>query len=320
MKSVAILSVVFLFSFNLFAQQLTDRLKTEAVEQMKYGRYGEAIDLLNRFISAEPQNPEGYNLRGVCYELRKRYEMAVYDFRSALKLNPKNIKYNSNLQRAIDAWNALLLNNIIGYKREIAINPATPINYLEIGKCCKNLGEWKKAEDWYDEYLKREEASADEIIRYSEILAKNNHISKGEPILKRFTENYPDDHRLWSRYGYFTMWLGKKQIALKAFETALELRPYFKEALDGYDLVRGKGYIYTVNDTTSRFNYGLPIKKKYKEYPIDKYYRILKSNPEDFKTRYLLISELLKNNRHQEGFDQINFFLRIKTDDKNFMI
>ena len=318
MKSVVIVSTVIFFTLNLFAQQPTDRLKTEAQEQVKHGRYGEAIDLLNRFISAEPQNPEGYNLRGLCNEQRKRYEMAVYDFRSALKLNPKNIDYNSNLQRAIDAWNDLLLNNIVGYKREIAINSSTPINYLEIGKCYKNLGEWQNAEDWYDEYLKREEASADEIIRYSEILAKNNHISKGEPILKRFTENYPEDHRLWSRYGYFTMWLGKKQIALKAFETALELRPYFKEALDGYDLVRGKGYIYTVNDTTSRFNYGLPVRKKYKEYPIDKYYKVLKSNPNDFNTRYLLISELLKNNRHQEAFDQMKFFLQTKTDDINF--
>ncbi|MEE9449137.1 MAG: tetratricopeptide repeat protein [Ignavibacteriaceae bacterium] len=319
MKSVAIVSAVIFLAFNLYAQQPTDRLKTEAVEQMKYGRYGEAIDLLNRFISAEPQNPEGYNLRGLCYEHRKRYEMAVYNFRSALKLNPKNIDYNSNLQRAIDAWTDLLLNNIIGYKREIAINTAIPINYLEIGKCYKNLGEWQKAEDWYDEYLKRKEASADEIIRYSEILAKNNHISKGEPILKRYTEKYPEDHRLWSRYGYFTMWLGKKQVALKAFKTALELRPYFKEALDGYDLVRGKGYIYTVNDTTSRYNYGLPVRKKYKEYPIDKYYRILKSKPNDFNIRYLLISELLKNNRHQEAFDQMKLFLQTKTDNNNFI-
>jgi hypothetical protein len=50
------------------------------------------------------------------------------------------------------------------------------------------------------------------------------------------------------------MWLGKKRTALKAFENALELRPYFKEAMDGYDMVRGKGYVYTVNDTTSGYN------------------------------------------------------------------
>lgn len=124
------------------------------------------------------------------------------------------------------------------------------MNYLEIGKSYKNLGNWDEAESWYDKYLKLEEASSDEIIRYTEILAKNNHISKGEPILKRYCEKYPDDQRLWSRYGYFSMWLGKTQTAIKAFQNALELKPYFKEALDGLDLARGKGYVYTVNDTT----------------------------------------------------------------------
>ncbi len=318
MKTIVIVSIFFFLPVSLFAQQLTTNIKNEAIEQMKFGRYGEAIDLLNRFISAEPQNPEGYNLRGLCYEQRKRYEMAVYDYRSALKLDPKNTTYNSNLTRAIEAWNDLLENNIVGYKREIAINPSAAINYLEVGKCYKNLGEWQKAEEWYDQYLKRREASADEIIRYSEILAKNNHISKGEPILKHYTKKYPEDQRLWSRYGYFTMWLGKNQLAIEAFKTALEIRPYFKEALDGYDLARGKGYVYTVNDTTTRFNYGLPVKKKYKEYSIDKYYRILKTNPEDFKTRYLLIEELLKNNRYQESFDQFNLFLNLQIDDKTY--
>ena len=147
--------------------------------------------------------------------------------------------------------------------------------------------------------------SADELIRYTEILAKNNHISKGEPLLKSYTEKYPDDHRLWSRYGYFTMWLGKKEIAIKAFEKALELRPYFKEALDGYDLVRGKGYIYTVNDTTSRFNYGLPVSTGKGEYPIDKYYRVLSKKPYENETRILLINELIKNNRYAEAEEQL---------------
>ena len=79
------------------------------------------------------------------------------------------------------------------------------------------------AEEWYDKYLTMEEASSDEIIRYSEILAKNGHIKKGEPILKRYTEKYPKDQRLWSRYGYFTFWLGKNKTAINAFEHALAI-------------------------------------------------------------------------------------------------
>jgi Flp pilus assembly protein TadD len=302
---IFIIGILFFTAPFLISQSKYDVLKTQAEEHMSAGKFGEAINLLNRFISASPQDASGYHLRGLCYENRKDYEKSVYDFRSAVKLDQKNKAYNENLERVVKSWEALLYNKIVGFKRELKINPDKSLNYLEVGKCYKNLGNWLEAEKWYDEYIKRDILSADELIRYTEILAKNNHISKGEPLLKNYTEKYPDDHRLWSRYGYFTMWLGKKEIAIKAFEKALELRPYFKEALDGYDLVRGKGYIYTVNDTTSRFNYGLPVSTGKGEYPVDKYYRVLSKKPQDNETRILLINELIKNNRYAEAEEQL---------------
>ncbi len=172
-----------------------------------------------------------------------------------------------------------------------------------LGSVIKILGNWSEAEIWYDIYLEKENASSDEIIRYSEILAKNNHISKGEPILKSYTEKFSDDHRLWSRYGYFVLWLGKNKIAIDAFTKALEIRPYFKEALDGLDLARGKGYVYSINDTTTRFNYG--ISSTATEYAIDKYHRMLKNNKSDDETRYKLIDELIIANRYEEAFEQL---------------
>ena len=274
---------------------------------MESGRYGEAIDLLNKYISAKPQQAEGYNLRGLCYERRAQYEYAVYDFRSARKLDSKNPDINSNLKRTTDTWYSILYNNIEGYRREIAINPNDPQNYLQIGKAYKNLGEWLTAEEWYDKYLNREEASPDEIIRYTEILAKDNHLSKGEPILKRYTEKYPDDHRLWSRFGYFSMWLGKKKTAINAFEKALELRPFFKEAMDGLDRAQGKGYIYTVNDTSHRY---YRYSSRGKVYPIDRYYRLLKRDSSNNEIRISLIKELMKAKRVEEAYNQVQILLR----------
>ena len=305
LRLINLFPLILLISFPAIPQNKTEEIKNLAEQNINEGKFGEAIKLLNRYISANPQNAEGYNLRGLCYENRKDYEMAVYDLRSAVKLDSQNKTYQENLERIVKTWESLLYNKIVGFKRELKIYPDKAINYLEIGKCFKNLGRWSEAEEWYDEYLKREEPSSDELLRYAEILAKNNHITKGEPLLKKYCERYPDDHRLWSRYGYFTMWLGKKQIAIDAFEKVLELRPYFKEALDGYDLARGNGYIYVVNDTTSRFNYGLPVSNPKSEYSIDKYYRTLKRNPKDDNTRVLLIKELIKHNRFAEAEDQI---------------
>ncbi|HQF42449.1 MAG TPA: tetratricopeptide repeat protein, partial [Ignavibacteriaceae bacterium] len=272
---------------------------------MDYGRYGEAIDQLNKYVSAVPTSAEGFNLRGVCYEKRGNYEYAVYDFRTAKKLKPDDKEINSNLNRTISSWYKILYNKIEGHKREIAIDPNSAKNYLEIGKCFKHLGNWSEAEIWYDQYLEKETASADEIIRYSEILAKNNQLVKGEKVLKVYTEKYPDDHRLLSRYGYFLLWLGKNKIAVDVFTKSLEIRPFFKEAMDGLDLAKGKGYIYSINDTTIRYNYGITPEPK--EYIIDKYYRLLKKDYEDAETRYKLIEELIKANRFEEAKDQLKF-------------
>lgn len=307
------LNVILFIIFNILVyfpnlsgqpQPNTDELKNEAIRYMKSGRYGEAISLLNNYISARPQEADGYNLRGLAYEYRGEYEESVYDLRSALKLEPENSMINENLKRVTKEWYKLIYNNLEGYKREIAIEPTKANNFLEIGKSYKNLGQWEEAEIWYDKYLSMEKASPDEIIRYTEILAKNNHIAKGELILKKYTDEHPDDQRLWSRYGYFLLWLGKTKIAINSFEHALELKPFFKEAMDGLARAKGNGYIYTFNDTATYnyYKYGTPRSYGYK---IDNYFKRIKRNPDDNETRYNLIKELSKVNRFEEAYQQM---------------
>jgi Flp pilus assembly protein TadD len=312
-----LISTIFFSEFILPQNYNSVLLKSEAFSLMNSARYGEAIDLLNKYVAENPQRADGFNLRGLCYEKRGNYEFAVYDFRTAKKLSPNDKEIASNLNRATQDWYKLLYNKIEGHKREIAINPNSAKNYLEIGKCYKNLGEWNIAEEWYDIYLEKEDASSDEILRYTEILAKLNHISKGEPILKSYTEKFPTDHRLWSRYGYFQLWLGKNKQAIESFSKSLELRPYFKEALDGMDLAKGKGYVYSINDTTAGFNYGMAPAPK--EYLIDKYYRQLKTNPDNEELRFRLVEELIKAKRFEEANEQLVILSKNYSQDARYL-
>jgi tetratricopeptide (TPR) repeat protein len=295
------------------AQRLdSEALKRTALSHMQAGRYGEAIDQLNKFISANPQNPEGYNLIGQCYEKRQQYFNGRLNYRRAVALETKDSerrsKYEQDLARLIGIWYPLLEKKINGHLREIAINPNNPFNYLEIGKSYMFMEKWPDAEKWYDEYLARDDnASPDEIIRYTEILSHTGSTVKGERILKKYVERYPDDWRLWSRYGYFTMWLSKYAIAKKAFETALGFKPFFKEAQDGLDLVTNKAY---VNQQSPRaFE---------REYPIDRYYRLLRRNPANIETRFKLVEELMAANRYEEAYQQLQIIGLTKAEDTRY--
>jgi predicted Zn-dependent protease len=301
-KIILFISLLVVPSISL-AQVNPEAFKVQAVSQMQNGRYGEAIDLLNHYVAAFPQRPDGYHLLGLCYEKREQYDLSVYDLKTALKLAPNDNKIAQDLARVTKIWYDFLNNKIEGHKREIAIDPSKPVNYLEIGKCYSYLGNFPLAEQWYDEYLKREEPSPDEVIRYTLILQKTGHIEKGEKILKKFVDKFPNDHRLWSRYGYFTLWLGKTKIAIDAFQNALALRPYFQEAQDGLNIALGKQYVYSINDTSYRPEKQAP---RPPEYPIDRYYRILKTKPTDDETRFLLVDELIKANRLEEAYQQLN--------------
>ncbi len=297
--SSKIIIVVFLLITQLgFAQNSSEAIKREALLHMQAGRYGEAIDQLNKYISQNAREAEGYNLRGLCYEQREQYQLAVLDLRRATRLDATNQEYKDNLERVISTWHKLLYERIEGYKRELAIDPNNAFNYLEIGKSYRWLEEWAIAEQWYDEYLARDDnASPDEIIRYTEILSHTGSIRKGEIKLKEYVERYPDDWRLWSRYGYFTMWLGNYRNAERAFRTALSFKPFFKEAEDGLDLALRQGYL----------TLQTPRSFEREEYPIDRFYRILKNNPNDDNTRFRLIDYLMQERRYEEAYMQLQY-------------
>jgi Tfp pilus assembly protein PilF len=170
---VSILIALFFLTLFVggFAQNSGDKYKNDAIKMMSAGKYGEAIDLLNKYVGVFPARPDGYNLRGKCYEKRNQLVNAQNDYRIAAKLEPSNREYQNDLNRVNNLLNNDLNTKIKGYQREIAINPKNPKNYLEIAKCYKLMFNWIESEIWYDKYIALEEPSADEVIIYTEVLS-----------------------------------------------------------------------------------------------------------------------------------------------------
>lgn len=297
MKNLLTGILILVFSGSILSQV---NYKVEAEKLYRSNRLEEAIKSINKHISENPDDPEGLYLRANCYEDKEDYENAILDYRRSVKLDPNNPEYNSRLAQAKEANKRIQLEKIKGFEREIEIDPAAPRNYLGIARCYKSIEDWENSEIWYDKYLKLEKPSRDEVIRYSEVLAQNNHLNKGEKILREYSGLYPRDQRIWSRYGYFNLWLGKKQTAIHAFKQALVIKPYFKEAQDGLDMASNRPYVFTHIIT------GVSRPSTY-EYPIDKYYRLLKKNPENDELRFALIDKLIEAHRYDEAKSQADY-------------
>jgi len=289
-----------LLSTSLFAQEQADTFLNQAKGHMAVGRYGEAITLLNRYIALKPRDFTGYHQRALCYEQRTQYENAELDLERAIKLDPDNKQLRQDYARVREVWFALLDKKIEGHKREIAIDPSIPDNYVEIAKSYAWKEEWQKSEDWYDQFfIKEPNAAPDQVIRYTNVLTETKNLTKGEKKLLEYTERHPDDWRLWSRLGYFSLWLSKYKQAEEAFEKALAIKPFFKEAEEGLDLAKKEGYIFNYVELDNR------KEKKPQEYAIDRYYKILKAKPYDDETRFKLIAELIPKDRLEEAYQQL---------------
>lgn len=300
-------SVVSLFLLMLLGvtgisqgQEQAQTFLNQAKGHMQAGRYGEAITLLNRYIALKPRDFTGYHQRALCYEQRTQYENAEIDLERAIKLDPDNAQLRKDYARVREVWFAQLDKKIAGHKREIAIDPNIAQNYVEIAKSYAHKEEWQNSEDWYDRFFEKEpNAAPDQVIRYTNVLTETKHLTKGEKKLLEFTERYPDDWRLWSRLGYFSLWLSKYKQAEDAFVKALAIKPFFKEAEEGLDLARKEGYVFNYVEVDD------DQRQKPQEYAIDRYYRILRSRPTDYDTRFKLVDELVDKNRLEEAYQQL---------------
>ncbi len=303
--------LIFISVITIHSQNKSEIFKSQGDNLMRQGKYQDAIDQFNKFIAADPNHAEGYHLRGLCYEQNQQYEYAVIDLRRARKLDPGNSEIRNDLNHAVAVWYKQLNKSIEGYKRDILADPNNAISYLEIGKSYRWLEDWRNAEEWYDEYLKRDEnVSADEIIRYTEILSKTGSIAKGERVLKKYTEQHPDDWRIWSRHGYFCLWLGKFQTAENAFKSSLSIKANYQEAKEGLKLSKRQESL-TKNQEKQKV-------EENTESQIDTAFRLLNDEPENYQLRFDLADKLISANRYEEAYQQLQYLSPAHKDDEKF--
>ncbi|TIV93853.1 MAG: tetratricopeptide repeat protein, partial [Mesorhizobium sp.] len=104
----------------------------------------ENISSLSAVIQRNPQDPEGYNVRGSAYGRGGQYQAALKDFNQAIQLNPNFYQAYSNralIQRFLGNQEAALAD----YNRSIQINANYDAAYIGRGNLYRKAGRTQDA-------------------------------------------------------------------------------------------------------------------------------------------------------------------------------
>ncbi len=122
-------------STDVEIKKLLRQTLRQAMQQKNYSR---AINLLNYFITQEPQNPVYYSHRGLIYYHCEQWSQAMADYNQALHLNPKADQIYANRAKcsaALKNWSAA----IADYDCAIDINPHNIKARIHQGILFRNL-------------------------------------------------------------------------------------------------------------------------------------------------------------------------------------
>jgi tetratricopeptide (TPR) repeat protein len=148
---------------------------------------------------------------------------------------------------------------------------------------------WREAATEYRAYLNGNPPNPGIVQRYLVALSNAGDAPEGEQAAERYLRNYNTSGDLWMRLGYFQLWQGKRNEAVRSFEQALRLEPSNREARQGLQQAQAA-------PPPGRGGQAGPS-----EYPIDRLTRELRDTPGDDDKRFELIDLLIANGRFFEA-------------------
>lgn len=160
----------------------TQTLQLMGLIKHNLGKFADAIDIFNKTIEIEPNNPENYNNIGLCYSNNGKYDTAIEMIQKAIALNPRCAYMHSNLglqyrnindldaaikcfQTSLSIEESELTWGMLGgcygekrdlneaercFKRSIEINPDFAGGHVDLANVYHLKGEWDKAWEEYE--------------------------------------------------------------------------------------------------------------------------------------------------------------------------
>jgi tetratricopeptide (TPR) repeat protein len=188
-----------------------------------------AIDLFEKAIRANPNEPDFYNNSGEAFRALKKYDQAIACYKQAIEINPGFAGAYNNFGNVLKEMGKYE-DAIERYQQAIVVAPDFPIPYNNLGIVLKDLGRHSEAISRYEQALTLlpdyAEAHSNLGNVYLELERQEDaiiHYKKALAIMPGYAEAH-------SNMGNALRSLGRQTESIKHYEQAISLRPDFAMA------------------------------------------------------------------------------------------
>ncbi len=218
---------------------------------MNLRRFKDADRLINEKIELEPQNPDGYYLRGVLYSYTGRLGQAIEAFKKSLHLNPKHtdsaiclsVLFN-DIGRYDEAKKIFeQANTSIAEKRpgdDRTIDRKFSVKHLELADLYYRYRRYDEALDEYTRANVLDPLALDILIKRAKAYAKKGFITRAIQELQTLKKENPSFIPARIQLGLLHFSQGNVLDAEIEWEAALEFAPKSKEILTYLEMAKKK--------------------------------------------------------------------------------
>lgn len=196
------------------------------VMHLREGRVDLALEEFKHAVREDPKNPYFQNGLGLAYAAKREWKDAITAFRKAIELNPYYVDAKNALGYAL-----IMSGDREGGKKELLaafsdpMNPAPEISAYNLGRAYLEEKDHAEAVNWLRTSLNRNRAYSDAYLLLAETLVASDRVEAAVVELEAGVKEVPADAGLHLGLGQAYYKVGRFSDARARLEEALKLDP-----------------------------------------------------------------------------------------------
>lgn len=209
---------------------IAEALKT-AFQYHQSGNLNPAEEIYRKILAADPEHADALHLLGVVLYQKEDYEAAVEKISEAVRINPRNTIYYSNLG---SAYKCLGKNGAAAdsYRKALEIRPDYADAWYNLAVTLKSLGRPEESADCYQKAIALKPDYCEAYSNLGSVRKDQGKVDEALACFQKALEINPAYVQAYNNMGNAFKERGELAQAVAAYRKAVEIKPDYVKALN----------------------------------------------------------------------------------------